>query len=169
MHLPRLRLFIYLTLILLSSFSAGFSQEQIPEVPVQEEESIPEAWKDFTNDPREGYDFWSEFMQIMSKLAFVIAILLAAAWLLKRAMNVRMEQVNQTSSIRILERRTLSPKSAIYLIEVLGGAYLVGETQAGLHRLADIPKGTDLSGLMPGAPIEEEGRSFSKVLDEQGD
>ncbi|MCB1135613.1 MAG: flagellar biosynthetic protein FliO, partial [Chlamydiia bacterium] len=60
-------------------------------------------------------------------------------------------------------------KSAIYLLEVLGNAYLVGETQGGLHRLADLPKDTDLSSLLP--PDAEQGkpRSFSSVLDAQGE
>jgi flagellar biosynthetic protein FliO len=88
--------------------------------------------------PIEDYDFVSEFIRMLSLLGIMIGVLLLLAWALKRIMNSRMEQMNESSNIRILERRALAPKSAVYLLEVEGTKMVVAESPAGIHHLTTI-------------------------------
>ena len=71
-------------------------------------------------------------------LGIMLAFLMLGAWLLKRVFNNRMMQVNKSSAIKVLERRNLAPKSAIYLVEICGQGLVIGETPAGLTRLGEI-------------------------------
>ena len=84
------------------------------------------------------YSFWTEFFNMTVTLTLIVATLILITWGLKKLMSSRLKQMNSTSEIRILERRTLSPKSSIYLIEVMGHIIVVGETPAGLQRLGEI-------------------------------
>jgi flagellar biogenesis protein FliO len=106
---------------------------------------------------RREYDFWSEFTHMLSILAAIILFLLGAAWVMRRLLNVRMESINQNSHIRIIERRTMSPKSAIYLLEVGEQQMLVGESAAGLHPLGTLKENVDSQ--------PEPGLSFAETMD----
>ncbi len=90
--------------------------------------------------PQETHNFASEFTQMLSVLGMMIGALLLVAWVLKRIMNTRIQQINETSTIRILERRHLAPKSAIYLVEVEGKKIVIAESPAGIHPLTELEK-----------------------------
>lgn len=79
--------------------------------------------------------FLTEFMNMMATLGLIISLILVFAWFLKRMLNSRQEQANTTSLIKVLERRALSPKTAIYLIEVEGKSIVVAESQNGVTPL----------------------------------
>jgi flagellar biogenesis protein FliO len=87
--------------------------------------------------PMEDYNFVTEFVRMISILGAMIGVLLLVAWGLKRVMNTRMEQINETSNIRIIERRALTPKANLYLLEVEGKKMVVAESPAGIHHLTN--------------------------------
>ena len=55
-----------------------------------------------------------------------------------------MTQANQGSRIKIIERRSLAPKSNLYLLNIGGKGILVGESTAGLHTLMELPLDEEL-------------------------
>lgn len=82
--------------------------------------------------------FTSELVNMLTTLGIFIGALIALSWVLKKLMSQRVEQVNQHSNIKIVERRTLSPKSNIYLLDILGKTLVIAETPAGITHLSTI-------------------------------
>lgn len=93
----------------------------------------------YTDENLEDNPFMQEFFHMLLVLGAIIAGMLFIAWLFKRSMSTRMEQMNVSSAVKILEKRNITPRSAIYLIEVHEHRIVVGETQSGMTLLADIP------------------------------
>ena len=79
------------------------------------------------------------FLNMFISLGVIVVLLLFAGWFLKRMLNTKMTQANQGSRIKIIERRSLAPKSNLYLLNVGGKGLLVGESAAGLHTLMELP------------------------------
>jgi len=82
-------------------------------------------------------NFMGDFIRMLTILGGMVALLFGVTWVLRRMTTVRNEQLNETSPIRIVERRSLSPKSAIYLVEIEDKVIVLGETPNGLVRLSD--------------------------------
>lgn len=101
--------------------------------------------------------FLSEFVSMMATLGLLIGLILIVAWFLKRMVNTRQEQANTTSIIKVIERRSLSPKSAVYLLEVEGKSLLIAESPNGITRLADYDTPEDEEAKLPSA--------FGKLLE----
>lgn len=119
------------------------AQENLPEPPKMNE-----------------YKFWDEFSQMLYYLGMICLGMLVVAWFLKKALHTRMQQMNLTSSIKILEKRSLSPKSSLYLIDVLGKGVLIGETPGGIHLITELP--TDIP--LPEPAEVKPTRSFAELL-----
>lgn len=83
-------------------------------------------------------NYSKEFKNMALNLVLLIAILVAAAWFFKRMTKSRLQMANDASYIKILERRALNAKAAIYVIEVGGKSIVIGESPAGLHTLAEL-------------------------------
>lgn len=95
--------------------------------------------------PNEDH-FMRDFMNMLASLGLIIIVIFIASWLMKRLMSTRMQQMNETSEIKILERRTLTPKTAIYLIEIGGKGLAVAESTNGITLLTQLP--TDFSKIL---------------------
>lgn len=101
--------------------------------------TAPTLPKELEDDSNGGNSrFLSELLNMVTSLGLIVAAMFGVAWILKRMMAQRMEQANVTSSIKILERRVLTPKSVVYLIEVEGKRILVGESHTGMTKLTDL-------------------------------
>jgi len=83
--------------------------------------------------------FLSDFLNMLATLGLIIALIFIIAWFLKRFTNTRLEQANVTSNIKIIEKRVLSPKSVLYLLEVEGTGYLISESVNGVSHLSEFP------------------------------
>ena len=83
--------------------------------------------------------FYHEFFKMLSLLGLIIMLLLLASWFLKRMLSSRTEQINNTSLIKIVERRMLSAKSAVYVIDVMGKKVVLAESQNGITALGELP------------------------------
>ncbi len=101
--------------------------------------------------------FVAEFFNVVAVMALVLLVMWGIAWVLKRFLNSRIEIGNTTSLIKIEDRRILGPKSQIYLIEVEGARFIIGETPNGLIKLGDVPASTNRAYQPPS--------DFSKMLD----
>lgn len=78
--------------------------------------------------PLDNSKFMNEFFYMLFLLGVLITMVYLAAWFLKRMTSVRAEQLNATSDIQILEKRVLSSKTSLILLEVEGQQILVAET-----------------------------------------
>jgi flagellar biogenesis protein FliO len=85
----------------------------------------------FDDDPIGEISYWKEFSRMMMILGFILGVVLLIAWLLRGFLNKRIKQINQTNIIKVLERRNLSQKSMIYLVEIYNKQYLIGDSSAG--------------------------------------
>lgn len=90
-------------------------------------------------DPIEEDHFFRDFVNMLTTLGLIVATIFFISWFLKRMVNTRIEQANTASIIKIVERRALSPKSALYVVEVYNKQILVGETSSGIKTLAEFP------------------------------
>ncbi len=96
--------------------------------------------------------FFYEFLRMMGMLGILLALLLLVSWFLKRMLNTRMEQINSSSPIKILDRRTLSPKTVLFVLDVHGKKCIIAESHNGVTYLGDITQD------------ENKQRSFGDVL-----
>lgn len=118
--------------------SALLPKEQEPSIPTApvapppyfalEEEPQNELLKDESGNSSR---FFQEFLHMLSILGIMIAVLLLAAWFMKRLVAGRVQQGNSSSSIKILERRGLTAKTAIYLIEIDEHRIAISESSNG--------------------------------------
>lgn len=86
---------------------------------------------------QEGTSFFTALINMILVLAGLVALLYLAAFLMRKLRDSQTAGLNQTSDIVILERRGLSPKGAIYLVEVKGKQFLIGESPTGLVNLSE--------------------------------
>ena len=103
------------------------------------------------------FNFKREFLRMLFILSLIISMVVATTWMVRRLGRGKMRSFNKNSAIRVLERRAVSPKSFLYLLEVEGTKILVGDSQAGLHGLAVL------------TPPPEEKPEFGAILREKLD
>jgi flagellar biosynthetic protein FliO len=84
----------------------------------------------------ESINFMGPLLQTLFFIFLFIGFIMTATFFIRRWGQMRWNKENVTSDIEVLERRALSPKSAVYLIKVKGKQILVGETANGLVSLA---------------------------------
>ena len=66
--------------------------------------------------------------KMMISLVIVIVLAIATLIIFRKLIRGRSQIINNNKSIKILERRVLSPKSALYLIEVNNEKVLISES-----------------------------------------
>lgn len=72
--------------------------------------------------------FFGQFMKMLGTLGVLIAIMLTASWSLKRMLNTRVQKLNDSSLIKVVETRSLSTKSAVHLVEIEDKTFIIGES-----------------------------------------
>jgi flagellar biogenesis protein FliO len=92
-----------------------------------------------TIENKNSSNFMSEFVNMLMTLLLVVVVLLIISWFVKRMLQVRTQQENSSSSIKVVERRMLNPKVAIYLLDVMGQGIVIAEFPNGITRLAEFP------------------------------
>ena len=110
------------------------------------------------------YDFWAEFIKMVTVLSGVIALLLITSWFLKRVMSQRVEQLNKFNAIKVIERRVLNPKAALYLIEVPGKKLVISESTAGINCITELPANAKLPSEESEGMQAADVFSFSQIL-----
>lgn len=128
-------------LIQLLFFSLALCGFLNAEEPAQEK-SIEKAFKDpfSLNEPApEVIDqsrFMGEFFYMLLMLAILISLVYFLAWFMRRMTNVRIDQYNESSSMKILERRQVSQRTTLYLMEVEGEKIVMAETPTTVVQLS---------------------------------
>ncbi|HKZ00303.1 MAG TPA: flagellar biosynthetic protein FliO [Rhabdochlamydiaceae bacterium] len=78
------------------------------------------------------------FVKMLVTLVGLIVLILLSVWMLRRIAQGRFSKSSTQKGIKILEKRPLSGKSMLYLVEVSGKKVLIAESQLEVRRLAII-------------------------------
>lgn len=106
-------------------------------------ESLPPEFREIEEQERanEGDHFTRGLLQMLLTLGIMVALIYYVSYLIRKMMNNRQQQINETSGIKILESRSLNQRTAIYLVEVAEKEYLIAESVNGVT-LLDTPSRT---------------------------
>lgn len=80
--------------------------------------------------------YTASMIRMITALATLLIIVVAAAWAVKRFKGGGFSSISSNKRIKILERRPLSQKSVLYLVELEGKKILFAESQLEIRRLA---------------------------------
>ncbi|NGX41915.1 MAG: hypothetical protein K940chlam7_00189 [Chlamydiae bacterium] len=102
-------------------------------------EKLPPSLEEELKRAEQGGDsrFYQEFINMLFYLVGIIAFIVFFMWILKRMLTTRMQQVNETSSIKILERRSLTPKTTVYILTFFGKTVAITESTNGVTLLSE--------------------------------
>jgi len=114
----------FLILFLLTGlplFSENSPQTVLPPPSTKEEVPLP--------PPPPIEDYGAAFFKMIMMLLGILVLVILTVWVIKRYGHGRLGRFKDRQSIHILERKVLSPKSVLYLIEIDGAQLLVAESQ----------------------------------------
>ena len=104
-------------------------------------------------------DYGAALIKMVLSLSFCIALLVLSVWFLKRLMRARFERGGKSQQIQVIEKKMISPKSAIYLVEIEGKRVVLSESQLEVRRIHSFP---DFSPLEES--VKEPGNESSTPL-----
>lgn len=84
-------------------------------------------------------DLGAAFGKMILSIALLIILMLASYWFIKKLIQQRLQKGGDGSAIQILERRVLSPKTMLYLVEIDQKKILIAESQLEIKRLDSFP------------------------------
>jgi len=73
-------------------------------------------------------DVGAAFAKMLLTFGALIFLLFATFWILKRLVRARLERGSSNSSITVHEKRMLSPKTMLYVVEIEGQRVLLAES-----------------------------------------
>ncbi len=76
--------------------------------------------------------FYGEFFKMLTMLGLIVVFLMALTWFVKRFLNTRLQQMNSGSLVQVVERRFLTPKTSIYVLEIMGKRVVIAESHSGV-------------------------------------
>lgn len=84
------------------------------------------------------------FLKMFLTLLCLVVAIFFSVWALKKMTKGRLSASNAARAIKILERRPISPKTTLYLIELNGKQALIAESQLEVKKiLEDVPSSTE--------------------------
>ncbi|ADI37987.1 putative membrane protein [Waddlia chondrophila 2032/99] len=117
-------------------FSPLPAQEKKNDDPL---EKYPEYFAEELKNADQSGDsrFFDEFIQMMIYLTGIVAFMVLFMWILKRMMSAKIQQSNRSSAIKILESRTLSQKTTLYVVGFQDKTYTIAESLNGVTKLGE--------------------------------
>lgn len=106
----------------------------------------------------QSYNYWGQFVNMLTTLGIILVLIFISVYLLKRLMRSRIQHLNKTTGIKILERRALHSKASLYLIDVLGKGVVISESASGIQVVTEFPEGFKVEEKL--AHLTEESESF---------
>jgi flagellar biogenesis protein FliO len=75
------------------------------------------------------------FTRMWITIAAALVLLFSTLWLLRRFKTGHFKKFSNSSTLNILEKRALSPKTLLYIIEIDGKRLLISESQVEVRTL----------------------------------
>jgi flagellar biogenesis protein FliO len=142
----------FLVLVLCSALTlCAHTDENKSPVPTLQEQAAPFDFKQPSLPPQElpfpttptpsaeelTDSYHGAFIRMLLSLVGLLVLLFGTFWFLKRMGRGRMG-FGSRQSIQILEKRSLSPKSVLYIVEIEGKKILLSESQLEVRALSEI-------------------------------
>lgn len=83
-----------------------------------------------------SYEF--AFLKMLATLGILLLLVFFSLWALRRFSQGRLRQSNQNKSIKVIERRSLSPKTVLYIVECSGKQLLIAESQLEIRKIDEV-------------------------------
>jgi flagellar biogenesis protein FliO len=83
-------------------------------------------------------EFKSVFFKMLFTLIALVVLIVVSFYFFKRFSKMKFSSQNQNSNIKIIEKRVLSPKSILYLIEIDGKKSLISESHLEVRKIKDL-------------------------------
>lgn len=83
-------------------------------------------------------DLGAAFAKMLITLVILVVLLFASYWFIRRMIQNRLQKGAGDSSIHILEKRMISPKTMLYLVKIDNRKILLAESHLDVKRLADL-------------------------------
>lgn len=138
-----------------SNIHKQHSTEKTSQSPLEETPPVHNGFSSSTIETPKNDDtyFFYQLLNMLFALVSIILLILIASWILKRMMNTRIQQINTNSRIKIVERRSLTPKTAIYLLEVSDRDIVIAESGNGVTLLSyatekPLPQASDFEKIL---------------------
>ncbi len=88
-----------------------------------------------------------DFQKLFNRTAYlvigIVALLLLTVWILRRVNLGRSVGLNRSNHIQIIERRALSQKSVLYLVQIGDKMTLLSESQLSVTQIAEFDRNMD--------------------------
>ncbi|MBI3211158.1 MAG: flagellar biosynthetic protein FliO [Simkania negevensis] len=78
------------------------------------------------------------FIKTLIVLVALLLLVILTVWMFKKISHGRMRSFNFHKTIKVIEKRPLSPKSMLYLVEVAGKQVLIAESQFEVRKITTI-------------------------------
>ena len=85
-------------------------------------------------------DYGAAFVKMFLTLIALIALLGVSFWFLRKLIQQRLQKGNSQSAIQILEKRMISQKTMLYLIEVEGKKTVIAESHLEIKVIQSLPE-----------------------------
>ncbi len=125
-----------LCLLLLVFFTHSYAADVTPPPtpPPQTQEVVPLQ----PELPPDTPSYEHAFLKMILSLVGLLVLVFLTFWALRRLSQGRMRFMNQNLTIKILEKRSLSPKTLLYVLEIGGKKLLISESQLEVRLLTPI-------------------------------
>ncbi len=143
---------LFLTLLFTSFFSSKNTKnpetpttQQVEEAPQQTTpapSSEPSTSTTISTPSSESdkltASYESSFAKMIFSLLGLFLLIILSIWFLRRMKNAGFKGNSYQKSVRILERKPISPKSTLYVIEAMGKKILISESQHEVRALTEL-------------------------------
>lgn len=91
--------------------------------------------------------FGAAFLKMILSLVFLIALMAITVWVLRRLIQNRLQKGSDASSIRVIEKRMISPKTMLYLVEIDNQKILLAESHLEIRRLHNLAEPSESNSI----------------------
>jgi flagellar biogenesis protein FliO len=109
----------------------------------------------------ESNTYGSSLSSMFSSLLIISVLLFVGLFILKKILR-RGKKGAWGNGIKIIERKALTPKSFLYLVDIYGKVIVIAESPQGIHLITEFPEGTDIYAML--SEEEKTQSSFKQVL-----
>ena len=116
-------------------------EESSPEIPKIQKDSDVKVHKNYFDihpNEKEEDRFFYELINMLSTLGLIVGGVLIVAWFLKKILHGKIQHLNGGNFIKVIEHRTLSPRTTIYLLDIQGERMIVGESMNVVYHLGNL-------------------------------
>lgn len=83
-------------------------------------------------------DYGGAFLKMFGTLIFLVILLWATVWFLRRLIQQRFRRGVGVQAIQVLEKKMISPKTMLYFLEVEGKKILIAESHLEIEKIETI-------------------------------